>query len=669
MKTSRAFPMIGTFLLLFSNHWNFSAAAELARPSAVQYAWHEQERIQFVCLDPCTWQGREYDNHTTRLSDMKLEKLDVEQWLDAADRWGAREILLVCKHTGGFCWWPTATTDYSVKGIPWKNGKGNLVKDLADACRRRGLTMGLYVYPDDPRFMKGIGRGGKTDDPAKQEEWSRLFRTQWEEVLTICGTDIVSEIWFDGGCQIPMGDIFDRLAPNAILFNVDHPTREVRWVGNEAGIAPDPDWNPIGGPDGRVWAPVECDTTLYDHYWFWAAANERRRKSNDHLMNLFVQSVGRGSVLLLNSTPNTDGLIPDGDMIRYREFGGALKRNFEHPRGVVGNTRGETVEIDLGKPTRINCADLWEDYRDGHRIRAYVVEGRVGGAWTTLSAGTSVGRRKIDLFAPVLADRVRLRITSSVAEPAVRRFQVHCADDSLARAHEQPLSRGCPASASSCYSDAYAARLLFDGDSSTRWNAAETDPEPWVEVDLGRPRKIARATANEAADRIRQFRIEVRNNTNESWRVAHEGGRMGGAWKADFARTTARFVRLHILSSTNHPAAPTISELNLFDRPDAREVVGTWAGAAAVCDLSVVVNEPGRYDVQFVDAAGSPVVIGAASLQLDGSEAAKDLEGVGTDKLTIHRTQVVTAETTTKLRATLRCESAAKGEIRIRPAN
>jgi hypothetical protein len=95
------------------------AAAKLARPNAVQYAWHEQERLMFVCLDPCTWQGSEYDNHTTKLADMKLEKLDVEQWMTAAKAWGAKEVMLVCKHTGGFCWWPTETTDYCVKYIPW----------------------------------------------------------------------------------------------------------------------------------------------------------------------------------------------------------------------------------------------------------------------------------------------------------------------------------------------------------------------------------------------------------------------------------------------------------------------------------------------------------------------------------------------------------------------
>ncbi|MCX6998097.1 MAG: alpha-L-fucosidase [Kiritimatiellaeota bacterium] len=127
--------------------------------------------------------------------------------------------------------------------IPWKDGKGNVVKEVADACRKHGLSMGVYIYPDEPRFARNFGRGGVTDDPKKQEEWNRLFRKQWEEVLTICGPDLVREVWFDGGCKIPVQDIFDQLAPNAVIFQGSHAT--LRWVGNKRGIADNPNWNSL----------------------------------------------------------------------------------------------------------------------------------------------------------------------------------------------------------------------------------------------------------------------------------------------------------------------------------------------------------------------------------------------------------------------------------------
>jgi alpha-L-fucosidase len=666
MYPSRLGIALGVSLSALACFQATSRAAELARPSDVQYAWHEQERIQFVCLDPCTWQGREYDNHTTALADMRLERLDVEQWCAAAASWGARELLLVCKHTGGFCWWPTTTTDYSVKGIPWQGGKGNLVQDLAAACRRHGLALGVYLYPDDPRYAGGIGRSGKTDDPAKQEEWNRLYRTQWEEVLTLGGKDLLREIWFDGGCQIPLGDLFERLAPNAVLFGVDHPSRMIRWVGNEAGIASEANWNAIGGPDGTVWAPMECDTPLYDHNWFWAAANESKRKSLDHLLSLYVQSVGRGSVLLLNSTPNTDGLIPEGDMERYREFGQAIERTFGQALGAVTEVTGSVAEIDLRTPQRLNCSDLWEDYRLGHRIRAYVVEGRVNGAWTQLATGTAVGRRKIDMFAPVLADQVRVRVTQSAGEAVVRRFQVHHVDEALASAHLPPVSRGCPATASSVHSAPYEARFLVDGDSNTRWGTADGAREPWVEIDLGRPRKIARATASELADRVRQFRIEVRLSPAEPWRSVLAGERIGARWAADFERVTARFVRLQILAYEG-PGA-TLWEFEVHDRAAAWEAVGTWAGAAVDVDLSTTVNEPGQYELQFADGAGNPVVVESAELLLDGQPtAAADLDGVGSATLRLRRTQAIEPASRTAVRAHLRVGADARGAACLRP--
>jgi alpha-L-fucosidase len=291
------------------------AAAQLARPSAVQYAWHEQERVMFVCLDPCTWQGREYDNHSTFLKQMNPARLDANQWCKAARAWGAKEILLVCKHCGGFCWWPTETTDYCVKNIAWKGGKGNMVQEVVDACRRHDLKIGVYIYSDDPKYMANIGRGGRTDDPAKQKEWNAKLRKQWEEVLTLCGPDLVQEIWFDGSCIVPLDDIIKKLAPRATILQ--SPLTDIRWVGNEAGYARDPNWNTLRAtdlksgvateahstPDGDAWAPVECDTTLYDHFWFWSEHAEKHAcKSLDKLLHVYMHSAGHGAVLLLNST-------------------------------------------------------------------------------------------------------------------------------------------------------------------------------------------------------------------------------------------------------------------------------------------------------------------------------------------------------------------------------
>ncbi len=339
--------------------------AILAKPTAAQYAYHEQERIMFVCLDPCTWQGREYDNHTTDLKDMKLPKLNIDQWCEAAKSWGAKEILFVAKHTGGFCWWQTETSDYSVKNIAWKDGKGDLVAEVAAACKRHGLKLGMYIYPGDDQWGARIGSGGRTSDPNKQQAYNRVLQTQWTEVLAR-HRDIIIELWFDGSCYVPLGDVFERYVGDRVVY-LQGPHANLRWVGTESGIAPYPGWNTLkkrdldtgvstalhGDPNGDAWAPLECDTTLYDHNWFWSEHNESKRKSLEHLVSLYYRSAGRGATFLLNSTPNTDGLIPEGDMARYREFGAELQRRFSNPLGETSG-RGLVHTIEFDAPTKTN---------------------------------------------------------------------------------------------------------------------------------------------------------------------------------------------------------------------------------------------------------------------------------------------------------------------------
>ena len=188
----------------------------------------------FVCLDPCTWQGREYDNHTTDLKDMKLPKLDVDQWCEAAKSWGAKEILFVAKHTGGFCWWQTETTDYSVKNIAWKDGKGDLVDEVAAACKRHGLKLGMYIYPGDDQWGARIGSGGRTSDPAKQEAYNKVLQTQWTEVLSRHSDNII-ELWFDGSCYVPLGDVFEKYVGDRVVY-LQGPHANLRWVGTESRL-------------------------------------------------------------------------------------------------------------------------------------------------------------------------------------------------------------------------------------------------------------------------------------------------------------------------------------------------------------------------------------------------------------------------------------------------
>ncbi len=657
------------------------AAAHLPRPNAVQYAWHEQERLLFVCLDPCSWQGREYDNHSTKLTDMKLPKLDVEQWMAAAKAWGAKEVMLVCKHTGGFCWWPTDTTDYCVKNIPWKNGKGNLVQEVADACRKHGMSVGVYIYSDDPKYTGGIGRGGRTDNPAKQQEWNAKLRQQWKEVLGIYGKDMVREIWFDGSCIVPLKDIIDKMAPNAVIMN--SKWANIRWVGNEEAYATDPNWNTInrkdleGGvsteaqstPDGDSWAPVECDTTVYDHNWFWSPGGEGRRKSLDNLLSRYVYSIGRGSIFLLNSNPNTDGLIPEGDLKLYRELSQVIDDNFGHPVGKIEKSSGNEVIFPLGAAQAVNCVDISEDYRYGQRIRHYLVQAWINNHWRQVAEGTAVGRRKIDLFPEVTTDKIRVQVTDHVGTPLFRQILAHKVSPALVASLGQipSLLKGAIATASSVFSAPYDVKYLIDGNPQTRWGSADKDFLAWVEFDLHRPRRFAGMKASELANRVREFQLEVRNSPDQPWRQIFTGGPIGNNYSTDLPATTARFVRFHV-TKNDSGHGPTMWELSLQDRPEACEVAGVRTLKANAesqfdIDLSAQVTDPGQYEIHI---EGAPPT--AAQPLFEGQPGEDHfLEKINASTYRLNRTQAVAAGSSTGIRFTVKTASDSNIKILIRP--
>jgi hypothetical protein len=250
-------------------------AERLARPTPGQVAYHNLEVQAMLHWSPATWQGREYDNRSTPPEAINPDALDTDQWCEAARSFGAKQIVFVAKHASGFCWWQTETADYGVRQLPWREGKADVLAELADSCRRSGLKLGIYVYPGDDRFGAGIGSGGRTKDPARQEEYNRVFRQQLTEVLTRYGE--IGAVWFDGSCRIEVGDILAKHAPGAMVFQ--GPQATLRWVGNEEGIAPYPAWQTVrraagarglataahGDPDGDLWMPLVAEGSAIGH--------------------------------------------------------------------------------------------------------------------------------------------------------------------------------------------------------------------------------------------------------------------------------------------------------------------------------------------------------------------------------------------------------------------
>ncbi len=423
-------------ITLCSTSFGFAQNTPLAKPSVVQYKWQEQERIMFIHFGVATWLGREYDETGKfDMSRINPTNLDTDEWCRVAKSWGAKQIIFVAKHVGGFCWWQTNTTDYSVKNIPWKNGKGDLLADVAASCKKYGLNLGIYIYPGDVKYGAGIGSGGKTTDPSLQDAYNKVFRQQLTEVLTKYGPML--EVWFDGNCIIDIDDILTKHASKSVIFQSKKAS--IRWPGTESGMLAYPAWNTVtkkalqsgvatqydDDPNGDVWAPLEADAPLYNHNWFWNPTNEKKRKSQQNLLDMYYKSAGYGGVMLLNASPDTTGKITVGDQAAYKALGNEIERRFAKPVQQITNKKGSVFTIDFTTSTPINHIVIEEDYRMGHRIRHYKLEGKTNNGWTTLAQGASVGRKKIDAFATTNVTTIKLTIPSFADTPLLRSLKAY----------------------------------------------------------------------------------------------------------------------------------------------------------------------------------------------------------------------------------------------------
>lgn len=403
-------------------------AQDLPKPTPQQLAWHDAEIGMFIHFAPNTWQDNEGDDLSTPLDQIDPKQLDTDQWARTAKSMGSKYIVFVAKHVGGFCWWQTATTDYSAKNIAWRGGKGDVMADLAASCRKYGLKLGVYLSPMDRKH--GVEVGGKAKTPEAQAAYETLFRTQLKELLTNYGP--IFEVWFDGSLVFGVADLLEKHAPDAVVFQ--GPQASIRWVGNEEGYAPDPCWNGAkfdpktwgtltaadGDPDGDRWLPNEVDCRMRNT-WFWNTRNASTLKSVDKLMDMYEHSVGHGAVLLLNATPDTSGLIPEADARRAAEFGAEIQRRYGTAIADVSGSGNELV-VSPSAPTVVDAVVTMEEIAEGERVRAYVIEGRVDGVWRELARGSAIGHKKIDKFEPARVSSVRLRVLKSVGTPLIRRL-------------------------------------------------------------------------------------------------------------------------------------------------------------------------------------------------------------------------------------------------------
>ena len=436
-------------------------------PTENQLRWQDMEMYAFIHYSLNTYTDQEwgFGNEDPKL--FNPSSLDCRQWARVCKQAGMKGIIFTAKHHCGFCMWPSAYTEYSVKNSPWKNGKGDVVKELADACREEGLKFAVYLSPWD-RNHKDYGR----------PEYVTYFRNQLRELLTQYGD--IFEVWFDGAnggdgwygganetrkidgkTYYGWAETFKmirELQPNAVIWNDGGDRGDLRWVGTEAGNVGETNWSLMpsqgdtpwhmlhyGVEDGDVWCPGETNTSIRPG-WFYHETENEHVKSLSKLMDTYYKSVGRNSTLLLNFPIAPNGRIHPNDSLRGIAFKKMIDTVFkenliENGKLIMENGGSAQAEgnyqLSWSKPTAFNRFLVEEDIARGQRVKKFKLEAEVDGQWQPLKDAladngdglTTIGHRRIICFPTVKATKLRFTITDSKAEPVIKKLGVYLAPE------------------------------------------------------------------------------------------------------------------------------------------------------------------------------------------------------------------------------------------------
>jgi len=450
-------------------------------PSPGQLRWQQLELTAFFHFGVNTFTGKEWGTGKEDPKIFNPSALDARQWVRIAKEAGIKQVILTAKHHDGFCLWPTKTTNHSVAASPWKNGKGDLVKEVSKACKEMNIGFGIYLSPWD---MNSPHYGNN-------EKYNEFFIEQLTELLTNYGR--VDEVWFDGaiGEGVKQEYYFEKwyqlirkLQPQAVIAIMGP---DVRWVGTETGYGRETEWSVVPadnlsqstieansqksiaftpqsdmrGDDlgsrekirkskGLVWYPAETDVSIRPG-WFYHQEEDTKVKSAEKLLDIYFNSVGRNGVLLLNIPPDKRGLIHASDSTVLKEWkqlrndifktnlakGGKIKSaNGINTKAILdgnnathfttkGSDTATVIELQLKSAVPFNVLQLQENIRMGQRIELFDFEYWDGNEWKIAAKGTTIGYKRLLRFSKVTTDKVRLRILSSRLSPCLAELGIY----------------------------------------------------------------------------------------------------------------------------------------------------------------------------------------------------------------------------------------------------
>ncbi|MBS1747356.1 MAG: alpha-L-fucosidase [Bacteroidetes bacterium] len=436
-----------TTVFALTNSWAQKISVNPPVPAARQLQWQQMEFYLFVHFGPNTFTDLEWGKGTEPEDVFNPTHLDCGQWCRIAKAAGAKGIILTAKHHDGFCLWPSKYSTHTVAQSKWKNGKGDVLLELRDSCKKYGLKMGVYLSPWD-RNHPEYGTPAYND----------VFVNMMKEVVQRYGPFF--EFWWDGANgEGPNGkkQVYDwcrfentmrAIAPKTVLFSDIGP--DARWVGNEKGFAGDPNWDlldtagftrGIGAPsndtlnhgnvNGKNWIPAECDVSIRPG-WFYHKEEDEKVKSPEQLFELYLKSVGRGANLLLNVPPDRDGLIDAHDSAALVGFKKLRDESFDNTIAEKKfNTASSTYTIPLPSTQKINCIVLKEDIATGQKISSFTIVLQQNDNTVKEIKGNTVGNKRILTFPSTEADAIKVIINNAKATPLLNDVSVYSIDEKL----------------------------------------------------------------------------------------------------------------------------------------------------------------------------------------------------------------------------------------------
>jgi len=462
-------------LLLFSFSVTLlSQVRKTPLPTKQQLAWHEMEYYFFFHFGPNTFTDKEWGHGDEPEDIFDPTDLDCRQWVRIAKAAGAKGVIITAKHHDGFCLWPSKYSTHTVRESKWKDGKGDVLKELSQACKEYGLKFGVYISPWDRNHPK-----------YGTPQYNDVFVNMMKEIFTNYGP--IWELWWDGANgegpngkkQVYDWDRFRKtvktLSPNTVVFSDVGP--QIRWVGNEKGIAGKTNWNYLdtagytagaGAPStdtlntgnafGKAWIPAECDVSIRPG-WFWHGNEDEKVKSGEQLFELYLKSVGRGSNLLLNVPPDRRGLINENDSVALMAFKKLRDQNFNNnllldakayweinedaflkdsisyhaldKKGYVYGINQQGFTVQLAKATAVNCIVLREAIHLGQSIERFKIALFNNDQKVDEITGTTIGRRRILTFPVKTITSFKVYMIDRKGNDNVNRVAAYLIDENL----------------------------------------------------------------------------------------------------------------------------------------------------------------------------------------------------------------------------------------------